>query len=210
MVWEDCQMSSSYQTADMFSFKKIPAERKSLTFQRVSESHSSHHVRYSTQPTTTKKKKKKPCCSLQSLHSLLWFKSIAVDKLSTADSDGSVGTPNSRELFTWRGATQRQRGQTSNIHTLPFKKKKKKKKELAGRYCNIKGAVCSSEEDIRIEKMSDWLTNKPHFDYRKWLHNLYCFYFVYMWRTLPPFSASNGVLGTLFSSENSVYSVCKR
>ena len=49
LVWKDCQMSSGYQTADMFSFKKIPAEGRSLTFQRVSGSHSSHHVRHCTQ-----------------------------------------------------------------------------------------------------------------------------------------------------------------
>lgn len=28
LVWKDCQMSSSYQTEDLFSFKKIPAEGK--------------------------------------------------------------------------------------------------------------------------------------------------------------------------------------
>ena len=52
LVWKDCQMSSSYQTADMFSFKKIPAEGKSLTFQRVSGSPSSHHVQHCTQAKT--------------------------------------------------------------------------------------------------------------------------------------------------------------
>ena len=36
-------------------------------------------------------------------------------------------------------------------------------------------------------------------------HNFILFYFDYIWRTLPPFQASNGVLGTLFSSENSLF-----
>ena len=33
-------------------------------------------------------------------------------------------------------------------------------------------------------------------------HRFILFYFVYVWRTLPPFLASNSFLGTSFSSEN--------
>ena len=38
-------------------------------------------------------------------------------------------------------------------------------------------------------------------------HTFTVFYFVYIWRTLPPFLASNSVLGTLFFSENSFINV---
>ena len=74
---------------------------------------------------------------------------------------------------------------------------------LWAQFNKFKGAICSFGEE---EKDLHWLIghldcvgiNKGQFVYLG-QHHFIMFYFVYMWRTLPPFLASNSVPGTIFS-----------
>lgn len=110
LVWKDCQMSSSYQTAGMFSLKKryLQKEKPNLSASEWKSLIPSCAVLHTTETPALYKAYTFP----------LWFKSIVVDT-SCLWHRRIYKNTQFQGIIYLAGCNTEPRGQTPNIHTLP-------------------------------------------------------------------------------------------